>query len=161
MSPLYDPDILPTLRDMRATWTGPTIGLWSFLDFKGSMELGYAFASLFWPELTEFQGGIFVAEQFGEDSFDQWMESLNGSLTKVEAVMNHVHVHDLFLNAASDDNLPRLVERRFAASLAGCWRAAAAAQFPDLPIQVECDTEIDPDVHDYEVTLFVEREATT
>ena len=65
MAPLYDPDILPTLREMRATWTGPTITLWSSVNFKGSMELGYAFASLFWPELIEFQGGIFVAEQFG------------------------------------------------------------------------------------------------
>lgn len=159
MTPFYDPDLLPTLREMRATWTGPTISLWSFVNFKGSMELGYAFASLFWPELIEFQGGIFVAEQFREDSFDQWMQSLDGSLTKVEAVMNHLHVNDLFLNTPSDDNLPSSVNMRFAASLAGCWRAAAATQFPDLPIQVECDTDIDPDVHDYEVTLFVQREA--
>jgi hypothetical protein len=43
---------------MRATWTGPTINLWSFVNFKGTMELGYAFASLFWPELIEVHGGI-------------------------------------------------------------------------------------------------------
>jgi len=160
MSDLYDPDILPTLREMRATWTGPTISLWNFLDYKGSMELGYAFASLFWPELIQYEDGIFVAEQFGEDSFNQWMESLDGSLTKVEAVMNHVHVNDLFMNAPTDDNLPSSVKKRFAASLAGCWRAAGASQFPHLPIQIECDTDTDPDVHDYEVTLFVQREPT-
>jgi hypothetical protein len=160
MSPFYDPDLLPTLREMRATWTGPTINLWSFVNFKGSMELGYAFASLFWPELIEVQGGIFVAEQFGQDSFDHWFESLGGSLTRVEAMMNHLHVNDIFLNAPIDDHLPSSVDRRFAESLAGCWRAAAAAQFPHLPIQVECDTDIDPDAHDFEVTLFVQREAT-
>jgi hypothetical protein len=160
MPSLYDPDILPTLREMRATWTGPTINLWNFLDFKGSMELGYAFASMFWPELIEFQDGIFVAEQFSQDSFNQWMQSLDGSLTKVEAVMNHVHVNDLFMNAPTDDNLPPSVKKTFATALAGCWRAAAAAQFQHLPIQVKCDTDIDPDVHDYEVTLFVRREPT-
>jgi hypothetical protein len=133
MPSLYDPDILPTLREMRATWTGSTISLWSFVNLKGSMELGYAFASLFWPELIEFRGGIFVAELFGEDSFDRWMLALDRNLTRVEAMMNHVHVHvhDLFLNAPTDDHPSRSVEKRFAAPLTGCWRAATEAQFPD------------------------------
>ena len=87
------------------------------------------------------------------------MQSLAGSLTKVEAVMNHLHVNDIFLNAPTDDNLPSSVNKRFAEALAGCWRAAAATQLPELPIQVEGDTDIDADVHDYEVTLFVQREA--
>jgi hypothetical protein len=84
------------------------------------------------------------------------MESLDGNLSSVEAIMNHLHVNNIFLNAPTDRNLSPSVEKRFAESLAGCWRAAAATQFPHLPIQVECDT--DPEVHDYEVTLFVQRE---
>jgi hypothetical protein len=158
MSPLYDPDILPTLREMRATWTGPTINLWSFVNFKGSLELGYAFASLLWPELIQVQGGIFIAEQFGPDAFAHWMDHLDGNLTRVEAMMNHLHVNDIFLNSPTDDTLPSSVTKRFADSLAGCWRAAAVAQFPHLPIQVEYDADIDPAAHDYEMTLFVPRE---
>ncbi len=60
----YDPDLLPTLREMRQTWTGPEISLWAFINIKASMELAYGFASLFWPELIEHQGGIFLAEGF-------------------------------------------------------------------------------------------------
>ncbi|HEX3539878.1 MAG TPA: hypothetical protein VHT75_05480 [Acidimicrobiales bacterium] len=149
----FDPNLLPTLREMRATWSGPEITLRSFINIKGSMELGYAFAATFWPDLIEMHEGIFIAEQYNDGTYRRWFDAFDGDLTKVEAMLNHLHVADLFMNGPSDDDVPVEVYRRFADVLAGCWRAAAQEQFPRRRIQVYSWD----DVGDFQVTMSVDR----
>src|SRR5262249_46185619 len=131
MRETYEIELLPSLMEMRATFTGPPIGLWAFANFRGSLEIAYAFSSIFWPEFVEDHGGVFLAEQFKESSFQHWSERLDGDLTRIEAVMNQAHIGDFFLNAPSDDALDVRVSQQFGRALAGCWRAALAEAFPD------------------------------
>ena len=119
------------------------------------MELEYAFAALFWPELLEYQGGVFLAERFNVETFQHWLNALDGNLTEVEAMLNHVYVAELFMNAVTDDVVPVHVYERFAESLANCWQAAAHAQFPALPINVKWSPGNQDG--DFEVTLSVTR----
>ncbi len=82
----YDASALPGVAAVGAD------DLWEYLNRLSSMEHGYAFASLFWPNLVEFGGGVFLREQFTEKTFASWMVATDGNLTAIEAAMNHVHV---------------------------------------------------------------------
>jgi hypothetical protein len=140
MEPLYDPARLPDIREIRSTWTGAGVestGLWTYLNFKGSVQLPYGFASLFWPDFVDAGGAMILAEKYSKESFDSWYQHFDGDLTAIEKMMNHVHVEDLFMNGPSDDDLDDGVWNTVLTVLESCWRAAATERFPSEPVVVE------------------------
>jgi hypothetical protein len=157
----YDPGLLPSLVGlMEELDESPDKSLWTYANYRGSMELAYVFASIFVPDIIEYQGGFFFAAQFSEDSFSHWMEVLDCDLTKVESMMNHCHLGDFFLNAPGDGDLDDAVYRRFGEALRTSWRSAAQEAFPDLPIRVGWNGDDDSD-DEYQVTLFLDRTGPT
>jgi hypothetical protein len=140
MEPLYDPDQLPDIGEIRSTWTGPGVestGLWTYLDFKGSMQLAYGFSSLFWPDFVEVDGALILAEKYAEERFQNWYQHFQGDLTAIEKMMNHVHIEDLFMIGAHDDDLDNRVWDTVVSVLESCWRAATAARFLNESVVVE------------------------
>src|SRR5580658_4025726 len=112
MEPAYNPGQLPDIREIRSTWTGPGVestGLWTYLNFKGSLQLAYGFSSLFWPDFEEVDGALILAEKYTEESFQNWFQHFHGDLTAIEKMMNHVHIEDLFMNGAGDNDLDNRV----------------------------------------------------
>jgi hypothetical protein len=157
----YDPGLLPSLVALMGQLHEVSDKkLWDYANYRGSMELAYAFASIFVPDIIEFQGGVFLAAKFSEDAFSRWMETLNGDLTKVETMMNHCHIGDFFLNAPGDHDLDDAVFRRFGEALRTTWRSAAQEAFPDLPIRVGWNGDNDSD-DEYQLTLFLDRTGPT
>ena len=140
MEPLYDPTLLPDVREIRSTWTGPGIestNIWAYLNIKGSMWLAYGFASLFWPDFVEVDGALILAEMYTEEGFQNWYSHFNGDLTAIEKMINHVHLEDLFVNARRDDDLDGQVLDTVLSILQSCWIAAVTARFPNDHIVVE------------------------
>jgi hypothetical protein len=70
----------------------------SWLSCNGSIQLAIAFSRLFWPQFTEHDGCILRAG-FSPKTYADFLATCEGDRTAVEAVMNHVHVFDLFPNA--------------------------------------------------------------
>lgn len=47
------------------------------------------------PEFVEFRDGIFLKSQFNEERVSEWIEKLQ-DISKVEKMMNHIHIYDVF-----------------------------------------------------------------
>lgn len=47
------------------------------------------------PALVEYEGGVFLQDQFTLSGYSHWKEEL-GDIIAVEKILNHQHVYDLF-----------------------------------------------------------------
>jgi hypothetical protein len=153
----YEPTRLPEVVEIRRTWTGPdadSTGLWDLLNYRVSLQLGYAFASLFWPDFVEVGSALLLAEKYSPEAYQQWFTYFAGDLEKVEAMINHTHTGDLFLNATGDNDLPSEVWTTFLDVLADCWRACVSARYPGEDIVVETNDESGG-----EVTIYRRRDS--
>jgi len=90
---------------------------------------------LFLPRLICFEGGIFMDDRFSETSFRTWLAHCEGDLAAVEAMMNHVHLYDVFGTKA--DGVNEAVFERLGQALAFSWRALLAQAFPERHFSVE------------------------
>src|SRR4051812_10954252 len=114
----YDPSLLPAIAEINETWTlHRPCSLWDFVNYRGDMQLGYAFAALFIPDVVEVDGAVILAEQFTPESFESWRSRFDGDLGAVERMMNHVHISDLFLNGTNNSVLPEAVAQRIGEAL--------------------------------------------
>ncbi len=48
-----------------------------FVNYRGDMQLGYAFAALFIPDFVEVDGAVILAEQFDSESFETLGEAIS------------------------------------------------------------------------------------
>lgn len=79
------------------------------------------------PDFIEFQGGVFLKSQFSEERFSEWIEKLR-DISKVEKMMNHIHVYDVFgyaKNATEEEFL------QVAILLQRSWTIALSTVFPN------------------------------
>ena len=91
-----------------------------------SPEQAVAVARLVVPSLIEVRGCALLAWRYDEANFDEWWNRLEGDVPRIEAVMNHIHLWDVFLDEVNEDAARDLV-----ALLERTWRLALAAAFPD------------------------------
>jgi hypothetical protein len=105
-------------------------GFWDYLNAKGNFEMAVAFAKLFWPDFVEVEGHIFLSEMYEEAQFREWQKALQ-EVSRVEAVVNHLHIYDLFLNNDASAALELELLEYLAQVLLKCWAYALNEQFPD------------------------------
>lgn len=140
MEQIYDPNLLPGIRIIRETWTGPGIestSLWNYNNYMGSVQLAYSYASLFWPDFVEVNGALILAEHYTPENFQHWLEYWEGDLTGVEKMINDVHLEDLFMNNKIDDELDDRVWNTVMEVLEAMWKACVRTRFPNDTIVVE------------------------
>lgn len=114
--------------------------LWNYIDARSDVELAAAFSKLFYPDFVEIDGQIFLAEQYSENALDQWRQYFDGDKQKVEQMINHVHIIDLFNNNASDVYKPELYEY-LGKVLTVCWNHALQDMFPTKQFVMEYTTD--------------------
>jgi hypothetical protein len=102
---------------------------WDYLAAHGTYELAAAFSRLFWPEFVEVEGCVLLAEKYDAQNFVQWQHQLAGDRHQLEAVINHLHVYDLFPNDPGD-HLDQAVLEDISQTLLRCWQAALHEAFP-------------------------------
>lgn len=54
------------------------------------------------PVFVEHRGGVFLADRFTASTFDEFCRATGGTIQRVEYVINHVHLWDLFHIEESD-----------------------------------------------------------
>ena len=129
-----------TTREASA-WRGsfpPNSGL-SVFDFIGqtlSVARALAVGSLIWPRFEEIRGCVLLADRDMAESVDRWWDQLDGDRSRIENVLNHVHLWDVF---PSDDEFDDADAFRDLAQLmqAG-WRSALAREYPHRAFDVTC-----------------------
>ena len=125
--------------------------VWDRLLTPEAAALVAPFSSLFWPRFVEHRGCVLLVERFDPQNFERWWEELDGDHARVERVINHVHLWDLFVNDESDLADESLSE--LAAVLSYTWRASLEAAFPSRAFDVIAVTD-DPSEYGPTVTFF-------
>lgn len=127
------PRRLPRFDEWRDGFGG-SVGIWDYAAQKGGLTMALAFASLFWPELIDVDGSVFLAERFDASAYAQWRSQLGDRPEAIERTMNHVHLWDLF--QPEREEVPAGELDRLAEIMAETWRVALARQFPERSGQV-------------------------
>jgi hypothetical protein len=141
-----DTSLLPQYQEFRSD--DPGLSLWNYLAMVGRYEIAAALSKLFWPDFVEVDGCILLAEQFELQNFKDWQKELLGDRQKIESLINHVHIWDLFLNDPRQDYQLALHEH-LAKMLTICWKHALKEAFPDKEFEFYYETE----PHEYGPTI--------
>ena len=115
---------------------------WALLGAQGGAELAVAFSSLFWPDLVEVDGCVLLRERYDPSRFQDWWLELDGDRSRIERVINHVHLWDLF--DFDREDLPDETINDLARVLASTWRCALQNRFPHRTFEVRLILE-DPE----------------
>jgi hypothetical protein len=134
-----------------ATWNnGAGITLNAWISGVGRFDHALGYAAIFWPSFIQYESCILRSVP-DRSAYQQWMKSMDGETAKVEAMMNHLHLIDLF--ACSDYQPNKALLLRLGQIMTEMWSCKLARDFPDkrFGIQLISDSE---DVTDWELTFF-------
>lgn len=143
-------DLIPELRE----WNdGRGISLADWANAVGRYDYVVAYASTFWPDFFVRDDCVFRLDP-DKENLAAWMSTLDNDRSQVEAVINHLHILDMF---TSKDFKPTLqVVRHIARLLKDMWSCKLQRDFPERQFRVEV-SDGTPDLLTYEVTFFQDR----
>ena len=142
-------ELLPRLKNH---WSGTDIDEW--IGIEGDLDHLVGYARVLWPDFVERDGCILRANRFLEKTYRDFMQQTNGNKPAVEAVMNHTHVADLFINAEPKPSRELILH--VGRLIKEMWAAKLHRDFPDRRITVSFPEEYCGDLVEYEVTFFQE-----
>jgi hypothetical protein len=70
----------------------------AWLTNVGRYEDAVRYGALFWPTFAEMDGCVFLGSGV-PDTFGEWRAKLGADRQRIEAVLNHRHILELFLGA--------------------------------------------------------------
>ncbi len=118
----------------------------------GRFDHAIGYLTVFWPSLYEHDGCIFVGGKPDEENYQSWLKSTEGNKKSVEAVLNHVHIIDLF---QGNDTPPTEEQIIYIGNvLKDIWSYKAKVEFPERDISIEFYEGTKDDLVEYQVTLF-------
>jgi hypothetical protein len=120
----------------------------------GSYDHAIAYASIFWPDFFLRDDCVFRLDPTSEN-YATWMSTLHGDRSKVEAVINHLHILDMF--ASGDFEPTPQVVLHVARLLKDMWSCKLQRDFPERQFKVEISDGTPDDLLTYEVTFFQDR----
>lgn len=135
----FDPHSLPEL----SAWDRRTggAGLMSFVGQEGTFAHSLATLWLCPPSLIEVHGCVLLEELYEPNNFEHWWDQLAGDTQRVESIINHIHLRDVF----NREQIPEEALSQFTLRLAELWRCALPAKVPGrrFDVQVELAPEHD------------------
>ncbi|WP_435016072.1 hypothetical protein TA3x_003632 [Tundrisphaera sp. TA3] len=135
------------------TWEPDHTAL-DWIQWAGTAGQAIAYSQLFWPDFVEHDGCLFLADGFDPDNYQHCMESSNGDRTRVESVINHRHILDIF-----DQSPPSRAQiMHLGKVLQSMWGTKLRAEFPGRAVVVWFpeDEDLSDDL-DYQITFFQDR----
>src|SRR6188508_1376804 len=130
--PQFDTSLLPIYQRYKQenqSWI-PNFTPWSYLNLRADYDLAAAFSKLFWPDFVEVDNCVFLAEGYGPANYEDWKIRFSGDRQRIEAMINHTHIRDLFLMSPTDVEYPDRLYEYLADVLATCWHHALQSAFP-------------------------------
>jgi hypothetical protein len=151
MEPINTKELIPELADWEAH-NKCQFEPEDWISCVGNYEHAIGYLSIFWPEMYEYDGCIFVSSLPEKEHYESWLSQTDGNKKSVEAVLNHVHITDLFQVGQLS---PTEVQIKYIGSkLREMWHAKAKQQFPNNDIQVGFYEGTSDELREYQVTLF-------
>jgi hypothetical protein len=132
-------DSIPAVHEWNNV-TGARHGVANFVGNSVHPEVLLAASYLLWPTFVEVAGCVVRADCDGAANVDAWLSSLDGDVARTEAVVNHLHLWDVF--AQYEDSKALLSE--LADVLVDLWDAALRRAFPQRTFEVVRDDHYGP-----------------
>jgi|SRR5579864_54526 len=146
-------ELIPELKDWNG---GKGIDIESWIGCEGDHKHLIGYAQLLWPNFVEYDGCIFMGDEVDEENYRAFLKRTKGDKTRVEAVMNHEHILDLF--SRSHHEAPtRDVILYIGRLMKDVWQTKLNADFPGRRITVKFLEENVEDLVDYQITFYQER----
>ena len=142
------------IPDLQRWNNGDGIDLDGYLSCMGNYELAIGFANFYWPTFVEHDGCIFRGD-VNLDIYQQWNAQTEGDKTAIEAVMNHVHILDIFPNVEQPPTRQQIIY--LGRQIQQMWAAKLCADFPNMDVAVEFADECGDDLLEYHITFYQNR----
>ena len=149
-APTLDATILPIYQQWKRN--GEWLSLWDYATMRGDPDLAAAFSKLFWPDFVEVEGCVFLEERYRRASFAEWDTLFQGDRQRIEAMINHTHIYDLFLNTGAEVTYSLELYEYLAQVLIVTWKHALQTAFPTKSFTFEYGTE--PNEYGPTVTFY-------
>lgn len=134
------------------TWNaGAGISIDEWIGAIGRHDHAIGYGRVFWPAFVKHDGYLLRAG-FSEEALAGFVTQCDGDRRRVEAVMNHEHVHDIFVGMLNvgEEPLPAQVDH-LGRLLCDMWCTKLRRDFPDLNVTVNFDGDV--------ITVFQAAEA--
>ncbi|MFT0211502.1 hypothetical protein VQ643_02665 [Pseudomonas sp. F1_0610] len=147
--------LVPEIAQWQAL-NGPEFSIADWLGGVGSMSLAIAYAELFCPTFIEHEGCVLHQQQLNIENFNSWKTASSVTYySQIEAVINHVHILDLFPRDDIQENITYLQIAHLGKALQRCYQAHLQLAFPDREFDVFFNgDEPDLDLLDYQLSFY-------
>ena len=137
-------------------WNGGYgIDLLSWVNCIGREDHAIGYAAYFWPDFAIHDDCIFL-RQPDVDNYNKWMRECNGDKTRVESVMNHRHIVNMFGESEFEPTEEVLIH--IGRLLRDMWSCKLQRDYPQRRVKVRFSEDDSEDLLDYEITLYQERD---
>jgi len=144
-------ELIPELAEWEAQ-NNSQFEISDWISCVGDYEHAIGYMSIFWPNMYEYDGCVFIRSLPEKEHYETWLNQTKGNKKSVEAVLNHVHIIDLFQVGHLSPTEEQL--KYIGYKLKEMWQAKSMQQFPDKEILVEFYEGNSEDLDEYQVTLF-------
>jgi hypothetical protein len=121
-----------------------------WVECMGNYELAVGYSLVFWPRFVVIEDYV-LREGATVENLRNWERETGGNRRAIEAVMNHIHMADLHVNA-DPPNEAQL--RHLGQVLRETHIAKLKLDFPDRQFEVHFPDEAGLDLLDYELTFW-------
>lgn len=146
--------ILPKFLEWKKQWDNPEdMSVRDYVSFNVHPEEALMVGAVLQPTFREVDGCIFLDDKFEENNYRQWRKEFDGNKGRLEKLINHVHIYDLFANCNED--VEDDVFEKFGELLKTSYSLALKAMYPEREFIVSLtvgDMDYGP------VLLFFEKE---
>lgn len=130
-----------------------------FAFYESSIEVALGFSNLFWPNFYLYEDMVFrdVAPEIDEvdaANIRSWLTQYDGDKSRVEAMLNHSHLIDLFRMRQRPGDDPQI--SYLATVIVEMWAAKLRQDFPDRSFEVELDRGAH-ETWNWEITFYQRR----
>jgi hypothetical protein len=152
-------DFTELIPELKGWNSGKGVDLETWIGCEGDHKHLIGYARLLWPDFVEHDGCVFLGDPIDEESernYQGWLARTNGDKKRVEAVMNHQHILDIF-SRSHHERPTREVIVYIGRLMKDIYQTKLHRDFSDRTFTVEFTEDGVQDLADYHITFFQER----
>ena len=135
-------------------WNSRGVSPRTRIESLGNAADCLSYSLILWPDFIQHDECVLWK---GVDNYEEWKQAYAGDRTRVEAMMNHLHISDLFQDRAPKSRDVVLALGRL---LKETWAAKLAQDFPSRSFVVSFPDDFETDhLEEYEITFYEDQKS--
>jgi hypothetical protein len=149
-------DLAQLIPELKSWNGGKGVDIETWISCEGDHKHLIGYARILWPDFVEHDGCILLGGSLDEANYQAWLAQTKGDQKRVEAVMNHQHIVDLF-SRSHHEPPTREVIVYIGRVMKDILQAKLNRDFPSRKVTVTFAEDGVGDLVDYQITFFQER----